>query len=263
VAGLSVDVLSRLEGHNFRCAEDVLTRSSLDLVELLDISLPAAQRVVRAVAKNVCPKPTTARALLLSRTAQPSAQPFTPEPSEDVTAAAGGGVGGAGAGAGAAGATGVATSGAGRGGVGGVSTNVAFVRSHLFALDRALGGGIPTGSISELVGPAGAGKTQMCLSLAVAAAAPISAGGLGGGVVFIDTEQKFSGVRLAEIARAKFPHVYGAAAPFDAAQLALQQLTGKVLVLTPSTLSEILQRLNGLEEALIDHGKPYTLCTTR
>ena len=67
VAGLNVDTLSKLEGHNFRTAEDVLTRSSLDLVELLDISLPAAERVVASVARNVCPKPTTARALLASR----------------------------------------------------------------------------------------------------------------------------------------------------------------------------------------------------
>ena len=69
VAGLDVDVLSRLESYNFCTAEDVLTHSSLDLVELLDISLPAAERVVMAVAKNVCPKPTTARAPLLSRAA--------------------------------------------------------------------------------------------------------------------------------------------------------------------------------------------------
>ena len=68
VAGLSVETLSKLEGHNFRTAEDVLTRSSLDLVELLDISLPAADRVFTAVAKNVCPKPTTAKTLLMSRT---------------------------------------------------------------------------------------------------------------------------------------------------------------------------------------------------
>ena len=52
----------------------------------------------------------------------------------------------------------------------------------------------------------------------------------------------------AEIARAKFPHVYGRDAPFDAAQAALAALTARVLVLTPSTLSEILQRLHGLEE---------------
>ena len=40
VAGLDVDVLSRLEGQNFRTAEDVLTVSSLDLVERLDVSSP-------------------------------------------------------------------------------------------------------------------------------------------------------------------------------------------------------------------------------
>jgi RAD51-like protein 1 len=229
VAGLDVDVLSRLEGHNFRTAEDVLTRSSLDLVEVLDISLPTAERVVASVARNVCPKPTTARALLASRASDPT----TADPS-DVPRAAN--------------QVGAAS------GAPSTSGGPAFVRSHLPALDDALGGGVPTGSISELVGPAGAGKTQLCLTLAVATAAPPSAGGLGAGVVFVDTEQKFSAARLAEIARAKFPAVYGDQAGDQAAAEALRQLTSRVLVLTPSTLSEILQRLNGLEEALIDHG---------
>ena len=229
VAGLDVDVLSRLEGHNFRTAEDVLTRSSLDLVEVLDISLPTAERVVASVARNVCPKPTTARALLASRASEPT----TADPS-DVPRAAN--------------QVGAAS------GAPSTSGGPAFVRSHLPALDDALGGGVPSGSISELVGPAGAGKTQLCLTLAVATAAPPSAGGLGAGVVFVDTEQKFSAARLAEIARAKFPAVYGDRAGDQAAREALRRLTSRVLVLTPSTLSEILQRLNGLEEALIDHG---------
>jgi RAD51-like protein 1 len=229
VAGLDVDVLSRLEGHNFRTAEDVLTRSSLDLVELLDISLPTAERVIHSVAKNVCPKPTTARALLLSR----STQPLTQEGREHV---AGGGDASASLAASAS-ASDAAAARVASGADAAPSTGApgsggpAFVRSHLDALDKALGGGMPTGSISELVvglyklkcilplrsvtqslrapgfkvcfriqplcrytvGGAGAGKTQMCLTLAVAAAAPVSAGGLGGGVVFIDTEQKFSG----------------------------------------------------------------------
>ena len=131
----------------------------------------------------------------------------------------------------------------------------AFVRANLSALDDALGGGVPTGSISELVGPAGAGKTQMCLTLAAAVAAPKESGGLGAGVVYVDTEQKFSGVRLAEIAAAKFPETFGAGVADAAArEAAVEALTSRVLVLTPSTLSEMLQRLNGLEEALIDHG---------
>ena len=186
-------------------------------------------RVVASVARNVCPKPTTARALLASRASEPTtADPSdVPRAANQVSAASGA----------------PSTSG-----------GPAFVRSHLPALDDALGGGVPTGSISELVGPAGAGKTQLCLTLAVATAAPPSAGGLGAGVVFVDTEQKFSAARLAEIARAKFPAVYGDRAGDQAAREALRRLTSRVLVLTPSTLSEILQRLNGLEEALIDHG---------
>ena len=239
VAGLNVETLSKLEGHNFRTAEDVLTRSSLDLVELLDISLPAAERVVASVARNVCPKPTTARALLASRidahsSAYARGGSAGPSPAADAPDA------------------GVAS--------GSTSAGPAYVRGgeYLRALDSALGGGVPTGSITELVGPAGAGKTQFCLTLAVAAAAPTSVGGLDSGVVFVDTEQKFSGARVAEIAANAFPSAYGVSSedtPTSTAAkaAALRSLTEKILVLTPSTLSETLQRLNGLEEALIDH----------
>ena len=241
VAGLNVETLSKLEGHNFRTAEDVLTRSSLDLVELLDISLPAAERVVASVARNVCPKPTTARALLASRVGAHAA---------------------AGARGGPAAPPRAATDAPSEPGAASVSTSAgpAYVRGGEFlrALDSALGGGVPTGSITELVGPAGAGKTQFCLTLAVAAAAPGRLGGLDAGVVFVDTEQKFSGARVAQIAANVFPSAYGvssddAAHERDAKATALRALTEKILVLTPSTLSETLQRLSGLEEALVDH----------
>ena len=241
VAGLNVETLSKLEGHNFRTAEDVLTRSSLDLVELLDISLPAAERVVASVARNVCPKPTTARALLASRVGAHAA---------------------AGARGGPAAPSRAATDAPSEPGAASVSTSAgpAYVRGGEFlrALDSALGGGVPTGSITELVGPAGAGKTQFCLTLAVAAAAPRRLGGLDAGVVFVDTEQKFSGARVAQIAANVFPSAYGvssddAAHERDAKATALRALTEKILVLTPSTLSETLQRLSGLEEALVDH----------
>jgi Rad51 len=44
------------------------------------------------------------------------------------------------------------------------------------ALDRVLRGGCPCGSITELVGPAGIGKTQLCLQLAaIAASLPVDA----------------------------------------------------------------------------------------
>ena len=129
-----------------------------------------------------------------------------------------------------------------------------------------MGGGVPTGSITELVGGAGAGKTQFCLTLAVATAAPLEVGGLNAGVVYIDTEQKFSGVRLCEIASSVFPAVYARVAT-DSQTVAQQKaqalldLTQRVLILTPSTLSETYQRLQGLEETFIDHGVRLLVCT--
>ena len=225
VAGLDVDLLSRLESNNFRTCEDVLTRHPFDLVELLDVNLPVAEKIVTCVARACCPKPVTAKQLLDSRTDDPHGD-------DDGTGAGGGS---------SASST---------------RKTPAFVRAHLAPLDDALGGGVPTGSISELVGPAGAGKTQMCLTLACACAAPKRCGGLESGVVFIDTEQRFSSQRLAEIARAKFPETLSPTSAPDAAsaERELDALTSRVLVLTPSTLSEMLQRLNGLEEALIDRG---------
>ena len=43
------------------------------------------------------------------------------------------------------------------------------IPTGLPALDAALGGGIRMGIVTEIVGPAGAGKTQLCLCLAAAA----------------------------------------------------------------------------------------------
>jgi RAD51-like protein 1 len=129
----------------------------------------------------------------------------------------------------------------------------------LRALDSALGGGVPTGSITELVGPAGAGKTQFCLTLAVAAAAPRRLGGLDAGVGVCRTPSRSSPARASRrFAANVFPSAYGvssddAAHERDAKATALRALTEKILVLTPSTLSETLQRLSGLEEALVDH----------
>ena len=241
VAGLSVETLSKLEGHNFRTAEDVLTRSSLDLVELLDISLPAADRVFTAVAKNVCPKPTTAKTLLMSRTdgqGVMSAGPINPNSTPNRANSE----------------AGTSSSNTHQ------SHGPAYVRGgqYLNALDHSLGGGVSTGSITELVGPAGAGKTQFCLTLAVVTAAPLSVGGLNSGVVYVDTEQKFSGQRVGQIAASIFPQVYCIADTDDPEQVtvkkeAVKTLTQRILILTPSTLSETYQRLQGLEEALIDH----------
>ncbi|KAI9081852.1 hypothetical protein K1719_036114 [Acacia pycnantha] len=56
----------------------------------------------------------------------------------------------------------------------------------------AVCGGIPFGALTELVGPAGIGKTQFCLKLSLLASLPPQYGGLDGRVIYIDAESKFS-----------------------------------------------------------------------
>lgn len=96
----------------------------------------------------------------------------------------------------------------------------------LYEIDAALRGGVPAGSITEVVGPAGLGKTQLCLTLSVVATRAPDAGGLGGAVAYFDTENKFSSARLLQIARARF------AGQYDAPEAA-QSLAERVLVFSP------------------------------
>jgi RecA/RadA recombinase len=90
-------------------------------------------------------------------------------------------------------------------------SNVSFLPLRLAKIDRLLGGGLSRGSISEVVGPAGVGKTQLCLTLTAVAGLARSLGGLGEGtgVLYFDTEGKFSAQRLVEIAQAQSPSWFG------------------------------------------------------
>ncbi len=121
-----------------------------------------------------------------------------------------------------------------------------FVPTTLREIDAALGGGLSVGSVTEVVGAAGAGKTQLCLAACASAAAPEACGGCDGGVIYIDAERKFSGARMAEIARGKFGDT------FDSSD-AVSALARRVQVITPTSLSDLGKRLDALEEAIIDH----------
>ncbi|RLI11555.1 DNA repair and recombination protein RadA, partial [Candidatus Bathyarchaeota archaeon] len=70
-------------------------------------------------------------------------------------------------------------------------------------LDEALGGGIETQALTELIGEYGSGKTQICLMLSVTAQLPFEDGGLNGNVAFIDTEGTFMPERIYQIASAR------------------------------------------------------------
>lgn len=68
-------------------------------------------------------------------------------------------------------------------------------------LDRYLRGGVLTRGITEIVGESAAGKTQLCLQLCLTVQLPSQYGGLGGGAVYICTEDVFPSKRLQQLAR--------------------------------------------------------------
>jgi len=69
-------------------------------------------------------------------------------------------------------------------------------------LNDLLGGGVETQSITEFFGKFGSGKTQVGFQLAVNTQKPKEQGGLGGKVLFVDSEATFRPERIKQIAEA-------------------------------------------------------------
>lgn len=79
-------------------------------------------------------------------------------------------------------------------------------RSSLFkistgstTLNGLLSGGIEEGSITEIFGVNGGGKTQICHTVAMNATLPVENGGQDGNVLYIDTEGAFRGNRIKQM----------------------------------------------------------------
>ena len=70
-------------------------------------------------------------------------------------------------------------------------------------LDNLLKGGIETQAITEVYGDFGSGKTQLCHTLCCIAQLPPEQGGLGAGVIYLDTESTFRPERVYQIAEAR------------------------------------------------------------
>ena len=94
------------------------------------------------------------------------------------------------------------------------------------------------------------GKTQLCLTLAVTAALAESFGGAGGRALYIDTESRFSTMRMLEIASAKHPAAFGSQQQADA-------LARNVLVSRPRTCAEMMNDLMNLQSFIIEHCVKY------
>jgi DNA repair protein RadA len=76
---------------------------------------------------------------------------------------------------------------------------IARCKTGSSSLDGLLGGGIETQAVTEFAGEFGSGKSQLCHTLSVIANLPKEKGGLGGNVIFIDTENTFRPERVYQI----------------------------------------------------------------
>lgn len=112
------------------------------------------------------------------------------------------------------------------------------IPTGLPGLDGALHGGLCCGNITEIVGPAGLGKTQFCMAATAYAAATAPAGHR---VLYIDAERKFAPSRLLEISRARGHD----------RQLSPGVLLDRVLVLSPSDCPELLAQLQALDPGTV------------
>lgn len=80
--------------------------------------------------------------------------------------------------------------------------NLIKIRTGSRCMDRLFGGGIETGSITEIFGEAGVGKTQLCHTLAVTCQLPGDEGGGEGKCMWLDTEGTFRSERIFMISEA-------------------------------------------------------------
>ncbi len=81
--------------------------------------------------------------------------------------------------------------------------SIARITTGSKALDELLGGGVETQAITEFYGKFSSGKSQVGFQLSVNVQLPEDQGGLGGGVLFIDTESTFRPERIIQMAKAK------------------------------------------------------------
>ncbi len=73
------------------------------------------------------------------------------------------------------------------------------IKTGAKALDDLLQGGVPSGTFVELYGAPQSGKTQICYSLSANCLLPEEYGGLGAGVIWLDTEGSFNSQRLKQV----------------------------------------------------------------
>ncbi|KAM3933849.1 DNA repair protein RAD51 homolog 3 [Leptodactylus fuscus] len=130
------------------------------------------------------------------------------------------------------------------------------------ALDEILGGGVPMTKVTEICGPPGIGKTQLCMQLAVDVQIPECFGGADGETVYIDTENSFMVERLVDIANACVVHcsLITQTHQQDDQKIAMQRFTvnnilSHIYYFSCHDYAELLAQILFLPEFIAQHSK--------
>jgi RecA/RadA recombinase len=88
--------------------------------------------------------------------------------------------------------------------------NILFLPTGIAPLDALLCGGIQLGTLTEVVGVPGIGKTQFCIGFCVNTLMiqMLSGDTPPGSIIYFDTELKFDPNRVIEMASAAFPAIF-------------------------------------------------------
>lgn len=88
-----------------------------------------------------------------------------------------------------------------------INEDTRYITTGSMELNRILGGGIPTGKLTEVFGPFKSGKTNLAHTISVTVQLSEKFGGLGGAVAYVDSENTFSKEKIKRIAqRFKLDH---------------------------------------------------------
>eukprot|EP01102_Stenamoeba_stenopodia_P019210 TRINITY_DN7185_c0_g1_i2.p1 TRINITY_DN7185_c0_g1~~TRINITY_DN7185_c0_g1_i2.p1 ORF type:complete len:446 (+),score=89.76 TRINITY_DN7185_c0_g1_i2:28-1338(+) len=223
VPGVLPVVLSKLQRANLPTCRDVLSKTDLEIQNIINCSIFEARDLIATVSSAVLPSSKTMLEMCRTDTSDGDAMVQDDDAHTKVLPN--------------------------------------HLRTTLASLDELLRIGIPAGAITEVVGPSSVGKTQFCHMLSVIATLPRALGGLDGGVIILDTETSFSAERLLEIASNRFPfHFNSTALPTsDATTTTLPEtqnsllLTSRVHVYNRITSSEaLLQKLKDIQTEIIE-----------
>ncbi|MCO5554936.1 hypothetical protein L7F22_008475 [Adiantum nelumboides] len=148
-------------------------------------------------------------------------------------------------------------------------------------LDSFLHGGIPCGSVTELVGECGSAKTQVCLQLLLSAQMPLCQGGLHASSLYIFTESYFPSKRLQQLSKGflelgklvlgqspsakKFTHEnsaerVGAIANFSSNISNGQRLNTLDGIDMQNTMKDLLSRNHSLHHSFSTHERAARIC---